>query len=44
MSSTKKRRPNDKVTVKYKNGTMEYDVKYKKVQQDIEDKNCIIVG
>jgi hypothetical protein len=29
-------RPNDKVTVKYENGKIEYSVKYKKVKDDVE--------
>lgn len=40
----KKLRPNDKVTVQYQNGTFEYDVKYKKVEADVEAGKCRIVG
>ena len=36
-------RPNDKVTVKYEDGRMEYEVKYKKVKDDVESKKCTVV-
>ena len=36
-------RPNDKVTVKYEDGRMEYEVKYKKVKDDVENKKCTVV-
>jgi len=36
-------RPNDKVTVKYEDGRMEYEVKYKKVKDDVEAKKCTVV-
>ena len=36
-------RPNDKVTVKYEDGRMEYEVKYKKVKEDVEAKKCTVV-
>ena len=36
-------RPNDKVTVKYEDGKMEYEVKYKKVKDDVESKKCTVV-
>lgn len=38
--STKKIRPNDKVTVRYEDGKMEYEVKYKKVKEDVEAGKC----
>lgn len=38
-----KLRPNDKVTVRYTNWKMEYDVKYKKVKSDIDNWNCKII-
>ncbi len=41
--SKKKFRPNDKVTVLYKDWTYNYDVKYKKVKEDIEAWKCKIV-
>jgi len=34
---------NDKVTVQYSNGTTKKDVKYKSVDQDVQDGNCVIV-
>lgn len=43
-NENKKLRPNDKVSVQYQNGTMEYDVKYKKVKADVESGKCKIVG
>jgi len=43
-NSKKKLRPNDKVAVKYSNGKVLYDVKYKKVEQDIKDNKCQIIG
>jgi hypothetical protein len=39
---TKKIRPNDKVTVKYPDGKMEYEVKYKKVKDDVEAGKCTV--
>ena len=36
-------RPNDKVTVKYEDGKMEYEVKYKKVKDDVESGKCKVV-
>jgi preprotein translocase subunit SecA len=34
---------NDKVTVQYQNGTVMKDVKYKKVEDDIQAGRCIVV-
>lgn len=36
-------RPNDKVNVKYKNGKVEYDIKYKKVKDLIAKGECSII-
>jgi len=38
-----KLRPNDKITVKYTDGRVESDVKYKKVKADIEAGEAEIV-
>lgn len=35
-------RPNDKVTVKYEDWKMEYEVKYKKVKEDVESWKCAV--
>ena len=43
VPSNAKIRPNDKVTVKYEDGRMEYEVKYKKVKEDVETKKCTVV-
>lgn len=40
--SSKKIRPNDKVTVKYLDGKIEYEVKYKKVKDDVESWKCSV--
>ncbi|WP_339925466.1 preprotein translocase subunit SecA [uncultured Cyclobacterium sp.] len=34
---------NDRVTVKYANGNMKKDVKYKSVEEDISDAKCVII-
>jgi preprotein translocase subunit SecA len=34
---------NDKVTVQYSNGTTKSDVKYKSVEQDVLDGNCVVI-
>mgnify|MGYP003639285291 CR=1 FL=1 len=34
---------NDKVTVQYSNGTTRSDVKYKSVEQDVLDGNCVVI-
>jgi preprotein translocase subunit SecA len=34
---------NDKVTVQYSNGTTKKDVKYKSVEQDVQEGNCVII-
>jgi hypothetical protein len=36
-NTSKKLRPNDKVSVRYPDGRIEYDVKYKKVKKDAEE-------
>jgi hypothetical protein len=38
-----KLRPNDKVSVRYSDGHMEFDVKYKKVVDDIKAGKCQII-
>jgi hypothetical protein len=38
-----KLRPNDKVNVRYNDGHMEFDVKYKKVVDDIKADKCQII-
>lgn len=43
VSPNTKIRPNDKVTVKYEDGKMEYEVKYKKVKDDVESGKCKVV-
>lgn len=40
---SKKIRPNDKITVRYKNWTIKHDVKYKKIEKDIENWDAEIV-
>lgn len=37
-------RPNDKVTVKYGDGKMEYNVKYKKIKDDVESWKCEVIN
>lgn len=39
----KKLKPNDKVSIKYKDGTIKVDVKYKKVQEDIANGSATII-
>jgi preprotein translocase subunit SecA len=34
---------NDKVTVQYSNGTTKSDVKYKSVEQDVSNGNCVVI-
>jgi preprotein translocase subunit SecA len=34
---------NDRVTVKYANGNLKKDVKYKSVEQDISDAKCVVI-
>jgi len=36
-------RPNDKVTVKYKDGKMEYSIKYKRVKDDVLAGKCEVI-
>lgn len=40
IATNAKIRPNDKVTVRYEDGRMEYEVKYKKVKEDVEAGKC----
>jgi hypothetical protein len=40
VATNAKIRPNDKVTVRYEDGRMEYEVKYKKVKEDVESGKC----
>ena len=44
VETQKKLRPNDKVSVRYKDGSLQYDVKYKKVKDDIKSGKCSIIG
>jgi len=37
-------RPNDKVTVKYSDGKMEYSVKYKKIKDDVDSGKCQVIN
>jgi hypothetical protein len=39
----KKHRPNDKVSIKYPDGTIKTDVKYKKVEDDVESGKCVVM-
>ncbi|USN55378.1 MAG: hypothetical protein H6765_01975 [Candidatus Peribacteria bacterium] len=43
VASSGKLRPNDKVNVKYADGRIEYDVKYKKVKAEIESGEAELV-
>lgn len=43
IKKSHKFRPNDKVTIKYKDGKIEFDVKYKKVADDIKSGNAEII-
>ncbi len=43
IETKKKLRPNDKVSVRYNDGSIHHDVKYKKVKEDIEKKKCVII-
>jgi len=43
VPSNAKIRPNDKVTVKYTDWKMEYEVKYKKVKDDVESGKCTVI-
>jgi len=42
IAANAKIRPNDKVTVRYEDGRMEYEVKYKKVKDDVESGKCSV--
>jgi len=44
FNSGMKIRPNDKVTVKYEDGKMEYSVKYKKIKDDVEAWKCQVIN
>ena len=44
INENTKIRPNDKVTVKYWDGKMEYNVKYKKVKDDVESGKCQVIN
>ncbi len=44
VTENTKIRPNDKVTVKYEDGKMEYGVKYKKVKEDVESGKCKVIS
>ncbi|MCK9467001.1 MAG: preprotein translocase subunit SecA [Candidatus Absconditabacterales bacterium] len=43
INKNTKIRPNDKVTVKYRDGKMEYGVKYKKIKDDVLDGKCEVI-
>jgi hypothetical protein len=44
VNENTKIRPNDKVTVKYTDGKMDYDVKYKKIKKEVETGNCKVIS
>lgn len=44
MKSEKMANRNDKVTVQYPDGRVLKDVKYKKVEEDIRNNRCIVIG
>ena len=44
VNKNTKIRPNDKVTAKYEDGKMEYNVKYKKIKADVEAGKCKILS
>ena len=44
VNENTKIRPNDKVTIKYENGEMKYDIKYKKIKADVEAGKCKIIS
>ena len=44
FNSNMKIRPNDKVTVKYEDGKVEYSVKYKKVKDDVDAGKCQVIN
>jgi tetratricopeptide (TPR) repeat protein len=43
QSPPKKRPPNERVTVRYQNGTLREKVKYKKIQDDLKNGLCVLV-
>ncbi|OQY38680.1 MAG: hypothetical protein B6229_05325 [Spirochaetaceae bacterium 4572_7] len=44
VNENTKIRPNDKVTAKYEDGKMAYDVKYKKIKDDVKAGKCKILS
>ena len=42
-NTDRKLRPNDIVTVRYSDGKIVADTKYKKVKDDIDDGKCVVV-
>ncbi|HKL44408.1 MAG TPA: preprotein translocase subunit SecA [Candidatus Absconditabacterales bacterium] len=44
VNKNTKIRPNDKVTVKYKDGKMEYGIKYKKIKDDVKSGECEVIN
>jgi antitoxin component YwqK of YwqJK toxin-antitoxin module len=44
VNENTKIRPNDKVTAKYEDGKMAYDIKYKKIKMDVEAGKCKILS
>jgi 5-methylcytosine-specific restriction endonuclease McrBC regulatory subunit McrC len=42
-NKNRKLRPNDIVTVRYTDGKIVADTKYKKVKKDIDDGKCVLV-
>jgi preprotein translocase subunit SecA len=43
IHTQKKIRPNDKVNVRHSDGRMEFDVKYKRVVDEIKNGKCQII-
>ena len=43
IQKSHKLRPNDKVTIRHKDGKIEFDVKYKKVSEDIKSGKVEII-
>ena len=44
VNKNTKIRPNDKVTAKYEDWKMEYDIKYKKIKDDVKAGKCKILS
>ena len=42
-NTKKKLRPNDTVTVRYADGKIVVDTKYKKVKEDVESGKCVVI-